>query len=532
MLPATLAPKMSYTDCIAEATRGPENMQKLVFEPDRNCWRVAVADRLSVIVDGQDYFRVLREVLLKAERMIILVGWDFDFEIEMLPGESDDDGDAPDGFPNAIGPFLDALAARREGLDIYLLKWSGGALIAPGRIAPALQVKFLSPEQIHLAFDGHHPIGACHHQKIVVVDDTLAFCGGIDVTEGRWDNREHASFDPLRRLKNGEIAQPWHDTTTLMSGKAAAAFSQLCRNRWKRATGKLIGEDFTSGRDIWPSDVTPDFENIEVAIARTAPPESDRPAVTEIETLYLDSIMAARDCIYLESQYFAADSITDAIRARLQDPDGPEIVVINPHAAHGMVEDEAMHVTRSRMILDLARHNSYGRFLMMSPINDAGEDIYVHSKTCIVDDVFLRIGSSNIDRRSMGFDTESDVALIVDKPEDRQRIVAIRNDLLAEHLGVDPNLIADIIDKQGSVKDTINLLNDGERRGLRPITPRKETLLGKFLSDTRLFDPRYRQSAQARIGITSRHVMYGSAALIAGALLWRYLRKTSNSGRP
>lgn len=350
-------------------------MQSLAFEPGRNCWRVATADRLSVIVDGQDYFRILREVLLKAERMVILVGWDFDFEIEMLPGQSDDNGDAPDGFPNAIGPFLDALAARREGLDIYLLKWSGGALIAPGRILPAFKIKLLSPKQLHLAFDGHHPIGACHHQKIVVVDDALAFCGGIDVTEGRWDNREHASFDPLRRLKNGEIAQPWHDTTTLMSGDAAAAFSELCRNRWERATGEPIGEEFARAQDIWPSEIAPDFENMEVAIARTAPPEADRPAVTEIETLYLDSIRAARDCIYLESQYFAADSITDAVRARLREPDGPEIVVINPHAAQGKVEDEAMHVTRSRMIRDLAQNDPYNRFLILSPVNDAGEDI-------------------------------------------------------------------------------------------------------------------------------------------------------------
>ena len=506
-------------------------MQSLAFEPGRNCWRVAAADRLSVIVDGQAYFRILREVLLKAERMVILVGWDFDFEIEMLPGQSDDNGDAPDGFPNAIGPFLDALAARREGLDIYLLKWSGGALIAPGRILPAFKIKLLSPKQLHLAFDGHHPIGACHHQKIVVVDDALAFCGGIDVTEGRWDNREHASFDPLRRLKNGEIAQPWHDTTTLMSGDAAAAFSELCRNRWERATGEPIGEEFARAQDIWPSEIAPDFENMEVAIARTAPPEADRPAVTEIETLYLDSIRAARDCIYLESQYFAADSITDAVRARLREPDGPEIVVINPHAAQGKVEDEAMHVTRSRMIRDLAQNDPYNRFLILSPVNDAGEDIYVHSKTSIIDDVFLRIGSSNIDRRSMGFDTESDVALIAEKDTDRRRIIAIRNDLLAEHLGVEADQVAEAIDRTGSIIAAIDALNDSERRGLRPITPRKETLLGKFLSDTRLFDPRYRQSAQARIGITSRHVMYGSATVVAGVLLWRRNRRARSRGK-
>ena len=197
------------------------------FQPGRNCWRVEPADRLSVIIDGKAYFRALREALLKAERMVMMIGWDFDFEIEMLPGESDAEGLAPDGFPNRVGLFLDALVDRREGLDIYLLKWSGGALIAPGGLLPALQIKLMSPEQIHLAFDGRHPIGACHHQKIVVIDDSLAFCGGIDMTDGRWDDRDHRDDNPLRCLKNGDCAQPWHDAAAVMSGAIAARLSAV-----------------------------------------------------------------------------------------------------------------------------------------------------------------------------------------------------------------------------------------------------------------------------------------------------------------
>ncbi|MDB6180421.1 phospholipase D-like domain-containing protein [Paracoccus fistulariae] len=500
-------------------------MTDLTFQPGRNCWRVAHADRFSVIVDGKDYFRTLRESLLKARRFVILVGWDFDFEIEMLPGESDDEGNAPDGFPNAIGPFFDALVTRREGLDIYLLKWSGGALIAPARTVPTIQIKLMSPDQLHLGFDGRHPIGACHHQKIVVIDDSLAFCGGIDVTEGRWDTRAHGSYNPLRVKKDGEVAQPWHDSTTLMSGDAASALSELCRSRWQRAMDEPIGEEFSPGHDIWPKGIEPDFTDIEVAIARTAPPERHHEAVNEIETLYLDSIAAATDCIYLESQYFAADGIADAIRARLQEPDGPEVVIINPNAAQGMVEDEAMHVTRSRLIEDLEAHDPHGRFTILYPVNETGQDIYVHSKTSIIDDAFLRIGSSNIDRRSMGFDTESDVALIARRDQHRQRITEIRNGLLAEHLAVSPEQVVSAIDSHGSVIGAIRALNDRQGRGLRPITPRKETMLGKFLSDTRLFDPRYRSSAQARIGITSRHVVYGAVALAAGVMLWRRYRR-------
>lgn len=500
-------------------------MNRMTFLPGRNCWRVAEADRFALIIDGADYFRALRETLLKASRLITLVGWDFDFEIEMLPGESDDDGNAPDGYPKQIGPFLDALVDDRPELEIYLLKWSGGALIAPGRMIPTAQIKLLSPKQIHLGFDGRHPIGACHHQKIVVVDDSLAFCGGIDVTDGRWDRRDHSPNDPLRRLKNGEIAQPWHDATTVISGDAAAELSKLCRMRWKRAQNAEMDESFTPGLDLWPDSINPDFHNIDIAISRTEPEGQNKPTITEIESLYLDSIAAAKDYIYLESQYFSCDEIAHAISLRLQEPDGPEIIVINPQAAQMMLEDEAMHVTRSRFIRDLAAKDRYDRFRILYPSDSANGGIYVHAKITIFDDCFLRVGSSNIDRRSMGFDTECDVALLAEAQEDRDTIRDIRDGLIAEHLGCEPKDFRREIERHGSMIAAIDALNRPTGKGLRPIHPRRETLLGSLLADTRLFDPRYRSSAAARLGITSRHVMYGAAVLAVGGLIWAQQRR-------
>ncbi|MTH76962.1 phospholipase D-like domain-containing protein [Paracoccus aestuariivivens] len=492
----------------------------LEFTPGQNCWRVERASSFSFIIDGQDYFRALREALLKAERCVIMVGWDFDFEIEMLPGESDGEGLAPDGLPNQVGPFLEALVDRRSGLDIYLLKWSGGALIAPGGTLPAARIKLLAPAQIHLAFDGRHPIGACHHQKIAVIDDALAFCGGIDMTDGRWDRPAHQSDDPLRQLKSGEAGQPWHDASAVLSGPAAAALSKLARDRWARANDKELDEDFDPVGDRWPESIAPALRDVDIAIARTEPPGRDSPTIAEIERLYLDSIAAARNSIYLESQYFCSDSISKAIAARLLEPNGPEIIVINPFAAQQLVEDQAMHVTRSRMIRGLQVIDRENRFRILYPVNDAGEPIYVHAKISIIDDTVLRVGSSNIDRRSMAFDTECDVALTATEETTRDYIRGLRDRLLSEHLGCEPDDVAQVVRRTGSVISAIDALGH-EGRGLQPLPLRKENLLGSFLADTRLFDPRYRHSAQARLGITSRHVMIGGVALIAGAVLWR-----------
>lgn len=508
-------------------------MEDLKFEPGRNCWRVEQAERLSVIVDGADYFRMLREVLIKAERLIMLVGWDFDFEIEMLPGESDKDGYAPDGLPNQIGPFLDALVDRRKGLDIYLLKWSGGALIAPGGILPAMRVKFLTPEQIHLAFDGRHPIGACHHQKLVSVDDSIAFCGGIDMTAGRWDTQEHRSGDPNRISRDGEVMQPWHDVTTIMTGPAATAISQLCRDRWKRANDAEMEEKFQPGASRWSKELEPDFRDVDVAISRTEPPEVDKPITAEIEKLFRDSIASAQDYVYIESQYFASDSITEAVLNRLQEADGPEFVVINPEGAQTEVEDKAMHVTRGRMMRQLQASDPHDRFRILYPVNASGEAIYVHAKVTIIDDRMLRVGSANLDRRSMGFDTECDVAILVQEPADRKRIRAIRNDLVAEHLGCSAEELGRAVNGEGNLIGAIDALNHPSAgRGLYSVQPRKEGLVERFLADTRFFDPRYRHSAQARLGITSRHVMIGGALIAAGVLLWsRHRSKRRAVGR-
>ena len=101
------------------------------FDPDRNCWRVRQAERLTLVVDGQNYFAALRQVFRQARRELLLIGWDFDFEMEMLPGESDDDGNAPDGLPNQVGAFLEAVVEQSLDLHVYILKWNGAIMQRP-----------------------------------------------------------------------------------------------------------------------------------------------------------------------------------------------------------------------------------------------------------------------------------------------------------------------------------------------------------------------------------------------------------------
>ena len=47
--------------------------------------------------------------------------------------------------------------------------------------------------------DAAHPVGCSQHEKLAIIDDRLAVCGGIDLTSDRWDTRAHLPEDPRRR---------------------------------------------------------------------------------------------------------------------------------------------------------------------------------------------------------------------------------------------------------------------------------------------------------------------------------------------
>ncbi|MDW3224437.1 MAG: phospholipase D-like domain-containing protein [Paracoccaceae bacterium] len=483
------------------------------------CWTVAKAERVSFIVDGADYFRTLREVLLDAEREVLLIGWDFDFEIEMLPSKSDDDGNAPDGFPNQLGPFLEAVIERKPELNIYMLKWNGAVLVAPGRLGPSLALYVFANDRIHFALDGHHPFGACHHQKIVVADGHFAFCGGIDVTEGRWDTGQHLSDDPRRAGKNGKICEPWHDATSVLAGPVALDLAELARLRWYRATGKTLAVPKDLKQVTWPTGLRVDAREVDVAIARTEPPYNGEPLVNEIEELTLASIAAAQKTIYIESQYFAAETICEALKTRLGEPHGPEIILINPEAALSRLEDDAMHVLRERYLSDLRECDHSDRFRAYYPINDTREPIYVHAKIVIVDDEILKIGSSNMNDRSLGFDTECDIMI-----QGHENVVSeFRTRLLSEHLDVSPTTFSKTFKETGSLIETIDLLNSENGRGLRKLLQSRSGKVGEVLADTRALDPRYKpgQETSTGQGLRPRHVAAVAAIGLFLYLIWR-----------
>ncbi|WP_129977272.1 phospholipase D-like domain-containing protein [Rhodococcus sp. Q1] len=459
-------------------------MAETVLEPGSTCWRIARAERLTCIVDAADYFRHAKSAMLGAKKRIMLIGWDFDTRIKFEP-----DGPTLEG-PNKLGEFLEWLPGRRPDLDIYLLKWNIGAFSALARgMTPVFVLDWLTDPRLHFEIDGAHPVGAAHHQKILVVDDSIAFCGGIDMTVDRWDTPDHPDRSKYRREPSGKRYGPWHDVTTAVDGGAARALGDQARARWKAATGEEL-DPVPDPEPIWPDDLEPTLRGVDVGIARTLPTYGGKEGVHEIESLYLSVIEKTRHTLYLESQYLASRRIADALAERLQEPDGPEIVAVIPRNAEGWLERKAMDGARRALLHMLWEADVHGRFAAYYPVTAGGEPIYVHAKVVVMDERLLRIGSSNLNNRSMGFDTECDLAIESAEPGDAvgRAAVELRNILVAEHLNVDPKVIAEATEEGGSFISTIERLR-GPGRSLRPFEPGTVSDEDSVLAESALADP-------------------------------------------
>ena len=460
------------------------NPPSLSLEPGRNCWRVERAGRAALIVDAADYYRMALQALLKARSQIILIGWDIDTRVHL-------DDKPPDcGAPLALGPLLSWLSKRCPDLDIFILAWDEGLISVPGRGTTMLRmVRWRLDKQVSIEWDSTHPLDASHHQKILVIDDAIAFCGGIDITADRWDTRHHRDEEPGRKRPfTRRSYEPWHDATLAVDGDAARALGDLGRKRWKAATDKQL-PPAASGCDAWPDALKPGFRDVKVAIARTRGHEGPNSEVREIEKLFLDLIACARRLVYVETQYFASRVIAQAIAERLQEPEGPEFVIVNPRTAQGWLDEEVMSPARYQLMQALAERDRHGRFRIYTPVTEAGTDIYVHAKVMIVDDMLLRVGSANMNNRSMGLDSECD--LLIDgreKKDVRDTIARLRCGLVGEHLGVEPGRVAACLKETGSLIATIERLR-GSGRTLVPFEPDKPNGLEKVLSASELFDP-------------------------------------------
>lgn len=494
-----------------------------ILIPGDTVWRRCKAGRLAVLNDAAPYFAALREALLRATRQVYIIGWDIHSQTRFV-GPS---GEADDGYPEQLGAFLKALLNEKPELRIDILAWNFPALYAAEREWNS-SGKFTldAPDRLRFCFDSSLPLGSAQHQKIVAIDGVLAFSGGLDLTIRRWDTSEHQAHDPRRTDPDGKPYPPFHDVQCVVDGEAAAAITELAQNRW-RVAGCVADAIETVTGDRWPQSVAVQARDLTVGIARTEIATASSGGVNEVARLFEVSIAAADRFIYIENQFTSATDVAGLLVQRMLDVPELRVLIVTPRMHSSWFESQAMQTGRGGFIEQFVKAGLTDRVRFLYPSSRDAHGpaaVMVHSKVMIVDDRLLRIGSANLNNRSMGADTECDLAFEASSDEEMRTVAGIRRGMIGHFCDVG----AEEIERHEA--DLFGYLDDLAKadgaRSLQPIDP--TVSVGGMASMVQpVADPReplHLDRAATRMW-TPRTILtvIGLVAALAGlALAWQY----------
>jgi phospholipase D1/2 len=451
-----------------------------IIKPGGNAVAVVTVDAAGVLVDARDYYRAFVAAALEARTSILLSGWQFDRGVPLLRG-----ADAPLGLDVRLLGFFKHLCATKPALQIYILAWDFHVALAFEREwMQRLYFKWLAPDNLHFRFDATETPQASHHQKFAVIDRRVAFVGGIDLCEARWDDRRHLAQNP-DRLSRGDPVKAYHDVQAYLAGCGAAdALREIFAERWRRARGAplvLPPCPATSEAGYRPDGALP-LPASPVALSRTDPDVEGGPA-EEILHLLTDALGSAQRLVYLETQYFSSHVICEALVARLR-RGGPllEIVIVVNPKAEAIKEEVAVGLRQAKnleLLADVVRKTGHALGIYYpGPETTAAaetEATYVHTKLVIVDDRFLTIGSANLTNRSMSVDTELHASWEASGDDDaslslERGIRRVRVSLLAEHAGVTGPAVRQLVETKDLVR-RLDALADAPSSRLRRVPP-------------------------------------------------------------
>lgn len=368
-------------------------------------FRQQAGNAVRVLVDGEEALTAMVDAIRGARSHVHIAGWHASPEFRPVRG-----ADAP--------TMRDLLAEVAQRVPVRVLMWAGPPLplFQPTRgMVRAACRGFRDGTRIQCVLDGRERTLHCHHEKIVVVDDEVAFVGGIDFTALSGDRHDSPMHSPNRPLG-------WHDVATQLRGPVVADVATHFAQRWS----EVSGESLPAPRTPPPAGATP------VRLLRTVPEHTYRFAQAGefgILAEYLRALRSAESFVYLENQFLWSPEVVDVLAGLLHDPpqDRFRLVLLLPRRPNNGAD-----TTRGQLGQLLEADDGHGRLLattISSHDHTRTAPLYVHAKVGIIDDRWLTIGSANLNAHSLFNDTEVNV---VTTDADLVRDTRLR--LWAEHL--------------------------------------------------------------------------------------------------
>jgi phosphatidylserine/phosphatidylglycerophosphate/cardiolipin synthase-like enzyme len=360
---------------------------------------------VDVLIDGAQALPAIAEELGRARSHVHLTGWHFspDFALKR------------DGESIVLRNLLAELAER---LDVRVLVWAGAPLplFRPSRSeVRKMREQLIKQTKIECALDAKERPLHCHHEKTIVIDDRVAFVGGIDLTSESGDR-----YDTNHHAPRGNVG--WHDACARIEGPAVSDVAEHFRMRWHEVTGETVAR-------VRPSAAAGDLE---VQIVRTVPervytaiPRGD----FSILESYLRALQAAERFVYIENQFLWSPEIEAVLHEKISNPPRPDfrLLLLLPSKPNSGADD-----TRGVLGDLIEADGDAGRLLACTLYAHSGklaDAIYIHAKIAIIDDNWLTLGSANLNEHSLFNDTEMNIV-----SHDPDLALQTRLRLWAEHL--------------------------------------------------------------------------------------------------
>jgi phosphatidylserine/phosphatidylglycerophosphate/cardiolipin synthase-like enzyme len=372
--------RLRRLDQIRALVPGSEGLWAQTASPPRD------GNALEVLVDGATALPEMAEAIRSAKRHVHICSWNLQPDFDPLR----------DGRP---WPVKELLADAAERVPVRVLVWAGSPLpvFKPSRRdVKQTREELVRGTKIRCVLDACTRQMHCHHEKIVLVDDELAFVGGIDLTAlagDRYDSSEHPHREGIG----------WHDAGTRLRGPIVRDVAAHFGLRWEAPRGEALPLP----------EAPPPAGGTTVQLVRTVP-ENAYPSTLprgEFSVLeaYVRALRSAERLIYLENQFLWSPEIVRILEHKLRKPpsDDFRLVVLLPHKANNGQDD-----TRGMLGRLVAADDGAHRFLAATIYSRTGErtgPLYVHAKVGIVDDRWLAVGSANLNEHSLFNDTEVDV---------------------------------------------------------------------------------------------------------------------------
>jgi phosphatidylserine/phosphatidylglycerophosphate/cardiolipin synthase-like enzyme len=369
---------------------------------------------VEVLIDGAEALPTIAAELRQARSHVHLTGWHFSPDFALTR----------DGEPLILRNVLAELAER---LDVRVLAWAGAPLplFRPSRAdVRKMRDQLVTRTKIQCALDAKERPLHCHHEKTIVIDDRVAFVGGIDLTTESGDRYDTSEHKPRANVG-------WHDACARIEGPAVADVAEHFRMRWHEVTGEKLAA-------VRPSAPAGD---VELQIVRTVPehvysalPNGD---FSILET-YVRALRASQRFIYIENQFLWSPEIEAVLHDKIVKPPHPEfrIVLLLP-AKPNTGGDDTRGVLGHLIDADddhLLAATLYARSGRLA------DPVYIHAKISIIDDAWLTLGSANLNEHSLFNDTEMNV--VTHDPEvakeTRLRLWAEHLELSIDEIPADP----------------------------------------------------------------------------------------------